>query len=101
MRGHLDCCAEAEVEQVRKVAEGFHEDEWVCRCRRCGQLWFSSRWAENVGGRRLEEVRYFRITEAEADRMMRGAARGLLEHRDAIAILNGASVRRVRGFGPV
>ena len=101
MRGHLDCCADADVEQVREISEGFREEEWVCRCRRCGQLWYSSRWSDSVGGRKLEEVRYFRITDAEADRMMRGSARGLLEHRDAIAILNGATVRRVRGFGPV
>lgn len=101
MREHLDCCADADVEQFREVAEGIHEDEWVCRCRRCGQLWFSSRWTETVEGRKLEEVRYFKLTAAEAERMIRGSARGLLEHRDAIAILNGATVRRVRGFGPV
>jgi NMD protein affecting ribosome stability and mRNA decay len=101
MRGHLDCCADVEVEQVREISEGFREDEWVCRCRRCGQYWFSSRWNESLGGRKLEEIRYFRITQAEAEKMMRGSARGLLEHRDAIAVLNGATVRRVKGFGPV
>ena len=101
MRGHLDCCADADVERVREISEGFREDEAVCRCRRCGQYWFSSRWTESLGGRKLEEVRFFRITQAEAEKMIRGAARGLLEHREAIAVLNGAIVRRVKGFGPV
>jgi hypothetical protein len=101
MRGHLDCCAEPEVERVRNISEGFHEDEWVCRCRGCGQHWYSSRWSQPVVGGNLEEVRYFRITPGEAAKMMRGSARPLLEHRDAIAVLNGSSARRVRGFGPV
>jgi hypothetical protein len=97
---HLDCCRAAEVDRIRNISEGFQEDEWICRCK-CGQYWFSSRWSTDVGGGRLEEVRYFRITPQEAAKMMRDSARGLLEHRDAIAVLNGATSRRVRGFGPV
>jgi hypothetical protein len=101
MGGHLDCCGEAEIEHVRNVSEGFHESEWICRCRRCGQFWYSSSWTEQVAGGRLEEVRYFRISPAEAAKILRGSARPMLEDRDAIAVLNGASARRVRGFGPV
>jgi hypothetical protein len=99
--GHLDCCKAAEAENVRNISEGFQEDEWILRCRGCGQYWFSSRWTAQVAGGKLEEVRYFRITPGEAAKLMRGSARPLLEHRDAIAVLNGAVARRVRGFGPV
>jgi len=99
MRGHLDCCADVEVEQVREISEGFARTVGLPlpAVRPVLVLEPMERVPRGRSSRRFGIPHH----AAEAEKMMRGSVRGLLEHRDAIAVLNGSTVRRVRGFGPV